>query len=520
MKLLGATRTVKAILLASIFAAFMSAQAQQEGGSLVVATQADATTMDPHNTGDVPSGILQMHIYETLLDWTEEGTIGPGLASDWTWSDDGLTLTMTLREDVEFHDGTRLTPDVVKYNFDRILDPNNNLRARPQYASIESVDADNDSNQVIFHLSAPDGALMAGLAAPIASIISQQALEELGEDISLQAVGTGPYRFVRWDTNERVVVEAFEDYHGGRPYLDEITFRPVPDQQARVAMLESGDAQVAVPVPLQDLARLEANPDFEVQSVAGMDNLHMPLNLLKEPLEDVRVRQALNYAIDKEALVRSVYLGYAKPLNDSPLAPATFGYSPVGEYYTYDVERARELLAEAGYADGFDMTVWIPDGRYIQDRRVGEAVAGFLAEIGINVELQTFEWATYVNMILSGSAEDPPDYGAVMISFAVGTRDADRGLGSIFRCDQWVPSGFGLSFYCNERVDELLTQARRATEQEERLAYYAEASELIMEDAPAIFLVAYEFVGAHASNVNGVVLDPWGGALLTDAWLE
>jgi peptide/nickel transport system substrate-binding protein len=507
------------LVLAVVLLGFGLAQEPRQGGTLVMATQADAATLDPHNTGDVPSQIIEIHIYDTLVRWDEEGRVAPSLAEEWTWSDDGLTLTMRLKEGVSFHDGTMLTSEVVKHNFDWILDPENNVRARPQYTSIERVEAP-DELTVVFHLGAPDGSLMAGLAAPIASIISQQAMETHGRDIALNPVGTGPFRFVQWDTNEQVVVEAFEDHHGGRPYLDRIIFRPVPDQQARVAMLEAGDAHVAAPIPLQDVSRLEADDRFVIASIVGMDNLHMPLNFFKEPLQDVRVRQALNYAIDNEAIARSIYLGYARPLTDSPLAPAVFGYSPVGEYYAYDLERARALMAEAGYADAFDMLIWIPDGRYIQDRRVGEAVAGYLSELGINVELQTFEWATYVNMILGGSADDPPAYDAVMISFAVGTRDADRGLGPIFRCDQWVPNGFGLSFYCNPQVDEWHTRGRRATDPDERLEAYAEMSKLIMEDAPAIFLVAYEFVAAHSSQVNGVELDPNGGALVMNAWLD
>lgn len=495
------------------------AAAPRQGGSLMIATQADAATLDPHNTGDVPSGIVELHIYETLVQWTEDGNIGPGLATEWTWSDDNLTLTMKLREGVKFHDESTLNADVVKFSFDRILDPENNLRARPQYATIESVEA-SDEQTVVIRLSEPNGAIMPALAAPLASIISKDALEKYGADISLNPVGTGPFKFVRWDTKEQIVLEAFEDYHGGRPNLDRITFRPVPEQQARVAMLEAGDAHVAAPVPLQDLPRLDDDPRFVIQSINGMDNLHMPLNTLREPFDDVRVRQALNYAVDKEALVENVYFSYAKPLNDSPLAPATWGYQPVGEYYAYDVEKAKALMEEAGVSDGFKMEIWIPDGRYIQDRRVGEAVAGYLDAINIDVELQTFEWATYVNKILGGSPDPPPEYGAVLISFAVGTRDADRGLSPIFRCDQWVPNGFNLSFYCNEEADAALTEGRRATAPEARLKAYAEAQKLIMEDAPAIFLVAYEFVGAHDAKVHNVVLDPWGGVIVKNAWIE
>ncbi|MBM4429622.1 MAG: hypothetical protein FJ026_04640, partial [Chloroflexi bacterium] len=276
-----------------------------QGGTLTVATQADAATFDPHHTGDVPSGMVQWHIYETLVKWTDEGQVGPGLATEWTWSPDGLALTMKIKKGVKFHDGTDLTAQVVKYNIDRMRNPDNALRARPQVAAISEVETPDDYT-VVLKLSETSGPLLSNLAAGQLAMISQAALEKYGQDISLHPVGTGPFEFVQWDTKEKVVLKAFPDYHGQKPYLDEIIFKPVPNQQARVAMLEAGDAQVAAPIPLQDIERLKADPRFVIASIAGMDNLHMPLNNLREPFNDVRVRQALNYAVDKDALVKTV----------------------------------------------------------------------------------------------------------------------------------------------------------------------------------------------------------------------
>jgi len=489
-----------------------------QGGTLTLATQADVATFDPHHTGDVPSGMVQWHIYEELLEWTDEGVVGPSLATEWSWSDDGLTLTMKLKKGVKFHDGTDFNAQVVKYNFDRVRDPELALRGRTMLSAVADIETPDDYT-VVLKLSETSGSLMSNLASTQLGIVSQKALEEYGADISLHPVGTGPFELVQWDTKEKVVVKAFADYHGQKPYLDEIIFKPVPDQQARVAMLEAGDAQLAAPIPLQDIERIEADGRFVVDGIAGMDNLHMPLNTLKEPFSDVRVRQALNYAVDNQALVDSVYLGYATPLTDSPLAPAMFGYMPVGEYYTYDVPKAKQLLADAGYADGFKMIIWIPDGRYIQDRRCSEAVAGYLKEIGVDVELQTYEWATYVSKLL-GSEAYKAEYDAVLISFAVGTRDADRGMASIYESTQWVPKRFNLSFYANDDVDAALQAARQDTDQQERLRLYGEAGKQIMEDAPAIFLVSYEFVGAYSNKVHGVQFDPNGGVRVSGAWLE
>ena len=490
-----------------------------QGGTLTLATQADAATLDPHNTGDIPSGMVQWHVFETLFKWTDGGQIGPGLATDWSWSQDGLTLTMHLKKGVKFHDGTPFNAQAVKFNFDRVRDPANALRSGPMLAGVKDVQAPDD-NTVVVTMSATSGALASNLAASEMAMVSKAALEKWGKDVSLHPVGTGPFQFVQWDTKEKIVVKAFADYHGPKPYLDQIIFKPVPNQQARVAMLEAGDAQVAAPIPLQDIERIKADKRFVVTGLAGMDNLHMPINNLRKPFTDVRVRQALNFAIDKEALVKSVYLGFAKPLDDSPVAPALFGYVPAGKFYSYDVAKAKQLLKDAGYADGFKMTIWIPDGRYVQDRRVSEAVAGFLKEIGVQVDLQTYEWATYVDKLLSSKADPIADYGAVLISFAVSTRDAAVGMAAIYDSAQWVPNGFNLSFYSNTKVDADFAAAQKATDPKERLKLYGEAGKQIMEDAPAIFLVTYQYVGAHGAKVHGVALDPNGGVNVTRAWME
>lgn len=505
-------------LLLSVGVAGFAAEEPAYGGVLTMAVSADIVTMDPHNTGDIPSFNVQNHVYEELLKWTDDG-IGPGLATEWWFSDDDLQLTMKLKEGVVFHDGSPFNAEVVKYNFDRILDPANALRVRSQYSVIKRVEVA-DEYTVVFHMDEPFGPILAALAAPNAGIISKQALEDSSKDIALNPVGTGPFVFANWTPLQETRVVAFEDYHKGRPYLDEIVFRPIPDAQARLAALEAGDVQVASPIPLQDVERIERSARLRVDSAPTMDNLHMPFNTLRPPFDDVRVRQALNYAVDKDAIVQAFYRGYADPLTDSPVTSAIFGHVATGDYYEYDPARARALLQEAGYANGFAMDVWVPDGRYLEDRRTAEAVAAFLGAVGVRVNLRTFEWGAYIGELTSMRADPVPPYGAVMFTFAVGTRDADRGLGDIYSCGRWQPDGWNMSFYCDDEVESLLVDARHETDPSNRLELYGQAQRILMEDAPAIFLVGIHYVAARSAQVHDIIMDPNGAITLTDAWLK
>ncbi|MDR7484455.1 MAG: ABC transporter substrate-binding protein [Armatimonadota bacterium] len=495
-----------------------AAQGPRRGGELIVGTQADVATLDPHYTGDVPSGMVQLHMYETLIALDRNNRYAPGLAESWFWARDGLSLTIRLRQGVTFHDGVPFDAAAVKANLDRMMDPEARTLARSLFATVDRVDTP-DSRTVVLRLKEPTGALIANLASNRAAMVSPDAIRRFGRDLSRNVVGTGPFVLEEWRPKERIVVRANDKYWGGRPNLDRIIFRPAPNTAARIAMLEAGDAHVVAPITPQDVDRLRRNPNLDVITVFGGDNMHMPLVTLHAPLRDKRVRQALNYAVDKEAIARVIFRGFAKPLTDSPLAPATWGYQDVGNFYPFDRPKARQLMQEAGYDKGFRMTIIAPDGRYINDRQVAEAVASYLKSLGIEVDLQIYEWGTYVGKLLSARTDPLPDFWAALITFAVGTMDADQGM-VIFRGDNWPPNGFNFAFYRNPQVDALLARGRSAVEPRDRLAAYREAQRLVMEDAPAIFLVAYQYMGAVNKKVKGVWLMPIGAVMAKGAWLE
>jgi ABC-type transport system substrate-binding protein len=502
----------------AVLVAAAAGPARAQGKELVIGTQADAATLDPHYTADVPSGTIQLHVYETLVTTDKSGQRVPGLAESWSWSRDGLALTLRLRGNVSFHDGTPFDAAAVKANFDRILDPEAKTMARSLFATVTGVETP-DTRTVVLRLKEPTGALIANLASNRASIVSPDAMRKHGKELARQMVGTGPFVLEEWRPKERVAIKANDRYWGGRPKLDRIVFRPIPNTASRLAALEAGDVAIAAPILPQDVERLQRNAALEIVAVNGGDNMQMPLVTLQGPLADKRVRQALNYAVDKEAIARVIYRGFAKPLTDAPLAPATFGYQPVGTFYKFDREKARALLREAGHEKGFKLQGIAPDGRYVNDRQTAEAVVSMLKAVGVEVELQTLEWGTYVQKLLAARADKPPDFNMAMITFAVATMDADQGM-VIYRGDNWPPNGFNFSFYKSEEVDRLLARGRAAFENADRLAAYRDAQRLVMEDAPALFLVAYQYIAASSKKVKGAYPMPIGAVMAKDAWLE
>lgn len=494
------------------------ADAQQRGGNVVLATQADAARLDPAATGDVPSMMVQSVMFEGLVGWSKDQKLVPELAESWTFSDGGKVITWKLRKGVKFHDGEEFDAHAAKVNFDRWLDKDSGLVTVSQFSSIEKVEVV-DKYTLKMTLKEVNGAILQTLAGRRGMFNSPKALAKWGKDITLHPTGTGPFEFVEWVPKDHITVKRFEGYWGKKPMLDGITFKPVPEPASRVAMLEAGNADMAAPIPIPDVERLKANPKLQVMAVDSLDNLHFAINMQKDLFRDLRVRQALNYAVDKESIVKNIYKGYAVPLTKSPVSPFLWGYSAVGEYYKYNPAKAKELLKEAGVKPGTKLVMWIPDGRYVQDRQVGEAVAGYLHEVGFDVQIQKMEWATYIGRVVQKPDPIAP-YDLVMLAWSVGTQDADWGLAGTFLSTNMPPKAFNLAFYKSDAVDRALMAGRETTDAAKRVEAYKVAQKQIMEDAPWIFLVAYKFIGAAKKDLQGAFVIPFGGAVVKESWIQ
>jgi len=502
---------VAAVLLFVAFLVLSFAPVLQ-ADTVSVAIGIDPETMDPVQQGTTLVAMMLSHVTETLVYMDPDGEIHPHLAEDWSISDDNREYTFYIREGVEFHDGSELNAEAVKFSLDRIINPDISTPLIGFYGPMSEVEVV-DEYTVTVKFDEPFAPALMGFAWPTAAIISPQTYEEVGiQDFARHPVGTGPFEMTDWRAGERLIMERNENYWGETALPERIEWVVVPEPGTRTAMVIAGDVDIAYQPPSPDIPRLEADPGVELHSVPSTRIMHIALNNTLEPLDDYRVRQALNYAVDSQAIAESILMGAGTP-NDAPLPDVFFGYQSIGEY-DYDPDRARELLAEAGYEDGLELKFIHPSGRYILDVQVSETIQSFLADVGIEVNLETMDWPTYQGMI-SRSA-DEADHHMALLGWGP-LPDAHHVLYSMFHSSQHPPAAFNLPFYDNEEFDSLIEEASETLDEETRIDLYYEAQSIVWEEAPWIFLYTQNMVLGIDQELEGVVIYPWEMFSLTGA---
>ncbi len=469
-----------------------------------IAVGIDPDTMDPVLSTTTTVANIVEYVAERLISTDKEGTPHPHLITDWEISDDSLEYTLHIREGVTFHDGTPLDAEAVKWNLDRLLDPDVPVPNRSPFESIEEVEVV-DEYTVKLHLSEPFAPLISAFELENAAIVSPASvdLEANAYENITQPIGTGPYVFEERVKGERIVVTRNEDYWGEQPYYDEVVFRIVPEAATRESLLLAGQVDLIILPPVSDVPALQQNPDVEVLLAPSDRTIFIALNNNDEVLSDPRVRQALNYAVNKQDIIDSVLFGAAEPI-DAPMAPSLFGYCPQ-EPYEYNPEKAKELLAEAGVEEGQQFNFIAPTGRYVQDFQAAQAIAGYLSEVGIEATLQTMDWPSYVGAILKPPEENELDLH--FLGWAPSYLDSAQQMVQ-FHSSQAPPNGLETSFYHNPEVDELISAARQETDPETRKELYCQASEIIWEEAPWIFLWIQRFPIIYRSDIANVDYHP------------
>lgn len=508
------------ILLALICVfAVKSSWAATPANVLVVGQIAEPKSLDPHAVTAVNDFRILMNIYDGLVRY-EDGSLDvePALAESWTISEDGLEYVFSLRQGVSFHDGTPFNAEAVVFNFQRMLNedhPYHHTGPFPlsfYFGQVESVEA-LDTYSVKFVLKEPFAPLLSNLAYPTGLIVSPDSVKKHEEDFGRNPSGTGPYRFEDWRANTRVVLVRNDEYWGGAPELEAVVFRPITDANTRVAEMLSGGIDIMVEVPPDNVAQFKTAPDFQIFEQAGPHLWFLILNLKEGPFQDKKARQAVNYAINKEALVRDVLQGTAD-IAAGPTPPAfSWAYNDELEPYPYDPEKARKLLKEAG-AQGSEITFYVTEGGsgMLDPLSMGAAIQADLSEVGLNVKIETYEWNTFlgrVNPGLEGKAD--------MAQMAWMTNDPDTLPYLALRTEAWPENGgFNSGYYSNPEVDELLNQARRSTDQDERAALYRQMQEIVYEDAPWAFVANWKQNAVATSRVQGFRLQPSFFLLLHD----
>ncbi len=485
------------------------------GGTLIFGKGRDATRLDPADTTDGESSIVTENIFDKLLHFQEDSTaIEPGLATSWDVSPDGKTYTFHLRQGVKFHDGTPFDASAVKINFDRQRKPLEGQQFEFWQSFFEPVvDAVTvvDPHTVRISLRENDATFLSNLAMFSMGIVSPASLATHGADVARHPVGTGPFRFVKWEPNQKIVLEANEAYWGGRPYLDKLIFKPVPENAVRLLELEVGAIHGMNGLNPDDTARVEDDPELSFLQEAGMNIGYLAMNNDRKPFDQLKVRQALNHAINKPALIKAFFAdGRLGEAAKNPMPPTLWGYNDAIRDYAYDPARARQLLAEAGYPAGFEMELWaLPVVRpYMpQGQRVAEAIQSDLAKIGVTVRITTYEWGTYLDKLGKG------DHQAALIGWIGDNGDPDNFLYNLLDASNARKGGStNYAFYRGQAAHDLLVKARRVSDLSARSRLYEEAQVAIHRDAPWVPLFHAKQMAAVRSNVRGFKLHPTGKA--------
>jgi peptide/nickel transport system substrate-binding protein len=485
--------------------------AQKRGGTLVVGMSQDLPGLDPHpSTSTITYQVLSL-VYQGLVDFDRDLKIRPVLAESWTTSGDGKQWTFKLRKGVKFHNGRALTANDVKFSLDRILDPKTAARGRGSLSIIESVQVV-DPQTVRIHLARPSGAFLSRVAGTFQAIIPPEAVQ----GPTFKAIGTGPFELTEWKTNERVELKRVDGYwEAGRPYLDAVTLKPVPDGTVRLTALKTGDAGFVQLIPLESLAELHAAPskDYVVRTVKGGGGFSaIILNSKKSPFTDVRVRRAVALAIDKKEVALGVWRGFAQPINEwmPPGTPFFLGHPD----RKVDVEQAKKLLAEAGLAKGTKLTHTV--GQTANLVPAAQVLQAQLTRIGIDLQLEVLDWPAYIKR------QRAMDFTSTNTNFFPKV-DPDDAYYRYFHSKGGANELSG--GYANPAADKLLEEGEVTVDAGKRAEAYRRLVQLLDDEAPVVTTgLGDAAVGWRAAvkgfepHIIGLLAYPGGG--LPSVWLD
>jgi ABC-type transport system substrate-binding protein len=489
-----------ALLLVALLAAL---PCQGQAQTVNYAAGADPDSLDPANAESNPSEAVNRMIFENLVKFDPKLNLVPGLAEKWEQAKDGMSWTFFLRKGVKFHDGTPFNAEAAKYFFDRMIGPEKPSRAG-LYAPLVESTAVVDEFTVKVNMKAPFAFLLNNIAHSASGIVSPTAHKAMGKDIARKPVGTGPFKFVEWVHGDHLTLVRNDDYWGGKPKLDKIVVKTIKEDSARVMMLQSGDAHLAVRLPSEDIPRLEKDPNLMLDSTETLRALYIGFNCGKKPFSDERVRQAFNLATDRNSIVKNIYQGRALVASNI-VAPLTTGYFPMPPY-PYDPDKAKKLLADAGYPNGLKAKFISPQGRYPKDFEMAQALQQQWKKAGIDVTLDTMEWAAY--LAFTRKPLDQTEVEVFLLGWAPSSAEARWILYPLYHTDQMIPKGNNRLFYSNKQFDEYVDKLTKATEKADRDNYLKLAQELIYKEVPQLpILVTKETIG-YSKKLKGVINSP------------
>ncbi|MGN0734963.1 MAG: ABC transporter substrate-binding protein, partial [Anaerovoracaceae bacterium] len=472
----------------------------QAKDSITIGIASDATALDPLRINDTLTMSILSNVYEPLVRMTPDSQIVPALATEWEISEDGLEYLFTIRTDATFHNGDPITVDDVKYSLEEAV---KSPYTGPYMNFIDHVEiVDEQTVKVVLQYAyAP----FLALCTTYSQVVKEDFYADGGEAQSKEPIGSGPYKFVSWAQGDKITFEAYEDYYGGAPAIKNLTYKVIGNSTTAAIALETGDIDVSLNVGSADIAALEEKDGITLLQKPSSAFFFVGMNTKVDKLSDVRVRQAIAKAINKEDLIVGALDGYGVATNTF-IAEGLPGYDADFNPLPYDIEGAKQLLAEAGYPDGLDLTITIPESRSAH----AQMVKADLAKIGINLEIGILETGAFWDALENG------DYEIMIMGWSYVVMDPDVGYYALYKKDDAAGNytGFG-----NAEIDGLLEAGRIATDDAERAKIYAELEEKVMTQAPYVPLYWRVDAVAFNSDLTGIEIPPCGFYYVYDyAW--
>ncbi|UCF98866.1 MAG: ABC transporter substrate-binding protein [Spirochaetaceae bacterium] len=482
------------------------------GGRLIMGIVGKMSSLDPtRGNAFLWEGNVLLAINERLFRRSETGEFIPELATSWEVSQDKLHITFKLRQGVKFHDGTPFNAAAAKFNLDRLMDPAQATQVHTWFKDIESVDVI-DEYSVRINLKQPAAMIMTLLTSTGGFMVSPEAMKKYGDDYSLHPVGTGPFKFVEWVPGDHVLVARNENYWGkgedGKPlpYLDEILVRIITDDSVRLVEVQTGRIHIMQSVPAESIGIVKTDPNLALTRTPGAFVFRLYLNQRRSPTNNVVVRRAINYAFDREAMAKAIIPGqeFQSPFFYLPNSPEYLDETP----YNYDPDKAKKLLAEAGYPNGLDLGLLLISRE--PDRTMAPIIQSYLEAVGIRTEIMELE---RLMAIEKANAGDWDLYQAM-----AGLPQPDT---QVLMDNQWRTDGpWNRSGYSNQEMNALLDKLSVTFEPKERIKIYHEMQRKLLDEAETVVLFGRAVYQANTTALHGFTFEHVGALRLTEAWLE
>lgn len=528
----------KILLSLCLFASLGFAQSPQEGGVLVFGRGGDSVSLDPAHATDGESYYVSEAVYDKLAMFKYGSTeIEPGLAESWDISDDGLTYTFHLRKDVHFaptkfyKESPEFTSADVVFSFKRQFDPENPYnKVGGAFKYWSAMDMNNivddvvavDKYTVKITLKKKEAPFIANLAMEFASILSKDYADSLlaagqEDELAKKPVGTGAFVFQKWLKDDKIIFTANKNYWGGKPHIDKLIFKVIPNNSVRAAELKAGSIHVMDQPNPAEVKGLEDDPKFTVVKQEGLNVGFLAFNTEKKPFDNKKVRQALSHAINTQGIVDSIYEGLGI-VATNPIPPTMWSYNKNLKGYDYDVEKAKKLLAEAGYPDGFETTIWampVPRPYNPNGRKVAEAMQADLAKVGVKAEIVSYDWGTYLKKGSNGEHE------MILLGWSGDNGDPDNFLNVLLsKHSAMTKPSQNRAFWKNDAFTKLIDEAKETTDVATRTKLYEEAQLIFEEEAPWKTIAHSIVVVPMSSKVHGFKIDPTSQRRFHKVWIE